>query len=133
MMKTVIWSVIFTLCLHGAAIHWRGDYIQALSEARAKDKALFILAVDPGVPACGKFLAIMRCHPQLARKINRLFVSVIVTHNNRSNYPNELYFSTTFPVIFIVDPSDEHFLVHPFAATPEAIRTNIDQTKRSQK
>jgi len=106
----------------GASIRWQGNYDKALAQARAENKALMVLVVKPASAASNQFLTRLRHFPKLIDRVNRRWVSVIAMDDHRRNYPNELYYTTTYPTLFWVDPRDERFLTSPVTATPETLR-----------
>ena len=117
----------------GVSIQWRGDYDQALAQAKSVGKVLMVLVVEPASPDSNHFLTDMRAFPDLIDRVNRQWISVIVTHDHRSDYPNELYYTTKYPTLFWVDPLDERFVVSPKYGTPEALKDALDVLTPSRK
>jgi len=74
---------------------------------------LLVLVVKPHCPACKRFMARLMHDPALIRRISQKYISVIVTDDAYRNYPNELYYTLEYPTLFLVDPSDEHFITDP--------------------
>ncbi len=96
----------------GEFVHWRGDYEAARREAVEEGKRLLLLLTD--TPDNGrKLLAAIGKDPELIRKITNGYVAVIVIADVRANYPIELYYTTRFPVIFLVDAKGEIPLTDP--------------------
>jgi len=90
----------------GEFVHWRGDYEAARREAVEEGKRLLLLLAD--TPDNGrKLLAAIGKDPELIRRITNGYVAVIVIADARANYPIELYYTTRFPTIFLVDAKGE--------------------------
>ncbi len=95
-------------------IHWLGDYDSALAKAKAEQKPLMVLLVKNECGRCGDTLRdIFADQPYIAR-LNEQYIAVIVTFEGNSSYPVELYYSTVFPALFIVDGTTESFRGRPF-------------------
>jgi thioredoxin-related protein len=109
-------GLIFVMILSASAdtIQWVGHYDRALSRARQEHKLLLVLAVKPHCPACSRLVSRILQDPVLTRQIQDKYVSVIVTNDRYRDYPNELYFASRYPALFVVDPKDERFVMTPF-------------------
>jgi hypothetical protein len=115
--------------LNAASIHWLGNYERARAEAEATGRVLMVLAVEPSSSASHRFLRDVLKEPRLIHRVNQRWVSVMVTHDYRSDYPNELYYTTTYPTLFWVDPRNELFVASPTAATLKALMQSLDTIK----
>jgi len=47
------------------------------------------------------------------KKINQNFISVIITYEDKNDYPVEMYYSLEFPTLFFVNSIDESFIINP--------------------
>ncbi|WP_292659164.1 hypothetical protein [Nitratifractor sp.] len=90
----------------GTFVHWRGAYEAARAEAVEEGKRLLFLLA--GTSDDGrKLLAAIGKDSELTRKISDDYVAVIVIADAKANYPIELYYTTKYPAIFLVDAKRE--------------------------
>ncbi len=90
----------------GAFVHWRGDYEAARGEAVQTRKKLLLLLVKNSENG-RKVLAAIGKEADLSRKISQNTVAVIVIADAKARYPIELYYTTKYPTIFLVDAKRE--------------------------
>ena len=95
--------LLLTIVWGSEMIRWRGDYDQALHEARARGKNLLLILTKPSCPACAELIRKIAADPALVRPLLRRYVPVIVTVDVRADYPVELYYTTRFPALFLVE------------------------------
>ncbi len=114
-MKKIIGVVlIVTFILYGKYVHWMGDYDKALQKAQKEHKPLMVLLVKRDCIKCKKVLYKYFTNNKNVEEINKNYVPVIVTFEQRDSYPSELLYSTCFPTLFILDNQKELFLKEPF-------------------
>jgi len=104
-----------------AGISWRGDYDAAHREALKEHKLLAVLLVDAADPQSQVILRRLQDDASLAPFASRA-VTVLLTRGV-SRYPIELYYTTRFPALFVVD-THERFVCPPLyenAITPHAL------------
>lgn len=112
-MRFLFLLLLLSLSLSAESIHWWGSYDQALHSAQKIGKPMMVLAVEPQCPRCNALIRGVLSAPEVVHRVNRRFVSVIVTHDRWRHYPSELYFTTHFPTLFWVDPRDERMVRPP--------------------
>jgi len=112
-MRLLRFILFLSLSLSAESIHWWGSYDQALRAAQKAGKPMMVLAVEPQCPKCNALIRDVLSAQDVVRRVNRRFVSVIVTHDRWRHYPNELYFTTQFPTLFWVNPRDERMVRPP--------------------
>ena len=119
-------GLVLVIVLSGSAdtIRWMGYYDRALAQAKQAHKLLLVLAVKPHCPACRQFMSRLLHDPSLTRRIAQEYISVIVTDDACRNYPKDLYYTLGYPTLFLVDPSDEHFITDP---PDECFNTRIEE------
>lgn len=112
-MRSVLYLLIcFLIVTAGEFVHWRGDYEAARREAVEEGKRLLLLLAD--TPDSGrKLLAAIGKDSELTQRITNGYVAVIVIVHARANYPIELYYTTRFPAIFLMDAKGEIPLTAP--------------------
>ncbi len=106
----LVWC--FPLWGTAAHIHWMGNYDKALQRAHQEHKPLLVLVTDKG-KASQHTIATQLMHQPYIEAMNKHFVAVIVTYEGEENYPIEMYYTTVFPTLFLVDSSRELFLRKP--------------------
>jgi len=113
LMKILLFLLFCTVVLFSRTLSWRGNYAQAHQEARKSGKPLLVLVVRPGDPVTGEVMQnVFMNHPFLLR-FEKKVVAVIVTCERAESYPVELYYTTVFPALFLVNSEDELFLKQP--------------------
>jgi len=55
--------------------------------------------------------------------INQKMIAVIVTYEGCISYPVEMYYTTVFPTLFLVDTKTETFMIEPLYGTE--IKSNM--------
>ena len=95
--------LLLTIVWGSETIRWRGDYDQALQEARERGRDLLLILTKPSCPFCAELIRKIAADPVLVHALNRHFIPVIVTADARADYPVELYYTTRFPALFLVE------------------------------
>ncbi len=93
--------------------HWLGDYNRALELAQKEHKALLVLVVKKEDNSSSKIIANSFMNQPYIEEINKKIISVIVTYEGKVNYPIEMYYTTTFPTLFLADTKTETFFKEP--------------------
>ena len=105
-------------------IHWLGDYNSALQLAQKEHKPLLVLVVKKDDNSSSKIIANSFINRDYIDEINQKIVSVIVTYEGKISYPIEMYYTTTFPILFLVNTETETFIKEPLYGeqiTPKAL------------
>ena len=112
--RGVIFLLLFyPLLLSANYVHWQGDYNKALQQAHRENKPLLVLVIKRDVPLCGEIIKKVFMNQPYVKQINRDMIAVIVTYEWRVSYPIELFYTTSFPSLFLVNSTDETFLSSP--------------------
>ena len=106
----VITLITFTYTNH---INWLGDYNKALAKAQKEKKPLMVLLVKKECKSCNDIIVKYFMNQDYIDRFNKKFVSVIVNYNQKSSYPIELYYSSSFPTLFLINSENESFLIEP--------------------
>jgi len=117
-----VWLLV-SLFVYGR-ISWRGDYDAAHREALKTGKYLVVLLVDPAAKETSRVVR------RLTRVDGRDVVAVLIS-KGISSYPIEMYYTTRFPALFVVD-GREVFVCKPMygdAVTPDALRRCLYRIK----
>ena len=116
--------MIFSVSLlFGEHIHWFGKYNIALENAKQNNKPLMVLLVEGGSASSKMIVAKLFTNKPYVGQLNRKVVSVLVDVNTKTNYPNEMLWSNTYPKIFFLNSDNEIFL-HPVldaSTTPDEL------------
>ena len=108
----LIWLLLFSF-LSAGYVHWFGDYDKALALAHKEDKYLLVLLVKDDCQSCNNLIRDVFINQPYVDMIDKNFISVIVTYEGVTSYPIEMYYSTVFPTLFLVDTQTELFLSEP--------------------
>ncbi len=107
---------LFLLLLSGFIIaenlHWMGNYKRALQKAKIVEKPLLILLVNRDKNSTA-ILKTCFSKDSVIKEVNSKTVPVIVLFEGKNSYPIEMYYTTVFPTIFVVNPKDESLLHKP--------------------
>ncbi|WP_457605770.1 hypothetical protein [Nitratifractor sp.] len=113
MKRALLLLPLLLASLLAEAIHWRGDYDRALDEGRSKDRPLLLLLVLGDPESVRTMLHRLMRDETLSRWIDRRTVPVLLQAEGRISYPIELYYTTRFPTLFLVDSRRELPLTAP--------------------
>ncbi len=98
--------------LRSDSIGWRGDYESALKEAKKAHKPLAVFIIKKDTAKCIEVVKDIFINQPYIKELNKRFVWVMLNFEG-SNYPIELYYTTNFPTLFLVDSDNETFLKKP--------------------
>ena len=107
--------LLFLLPLLASAdhVHWLGDYSSALKLAQKEHKPLLVLLVKKSDKSSSKVIQNSFMNRPYVKEINQKTIPVIVTYEGRVSYPVEMYYTTVFPTLFLVDTKTETFMKEP--------------------
>ena len=94
-------------------VHWQGNYDKAFQQAHDEKKVLLVLVVKNKTPLCHEIIRNVFMNQEYIEKINMETVAVMVTYEGALTYPIELYYTTVFPTLFLVNAQNEIFLSEP--------------------
>ena len=115
-MKKLLLTTVLVLPLVAEHVHWLGDYDRAHQKALWEQKLLLVLVARRNSPKTASLLKTVFMDLPYITQINKKAVAVIVYRDSRSSYPVEMYYTTEFPTLFLVDPKQELFLSPPLYA-----------------
>jgi thioredoxin-related protein len=113
MIKLISILSLLTVLSFANHIHWLGNYDKALKKAHNEKKPLMVLLVKNRCDSCNNIFKNIFMNQKYIKQLNENFISVIVTYEQKLNYPIEMFYSTTFPTLFFVSNKDESFLTEP--------------------
>ena len=75
------------------------------------------MVVKREIPLCNEVIKNLFMNQSYIEKINKTMVAVMVTCEGELSYPIELYYTTLFPTLFLVDSQKEMFIGEPLYGT----------------
>ena len=113
MLRQLILFWLLTLATYANHVHWMGDYDKALQLAHKENKPLVVLVVKKDSKMCNKILHQQFMNQPYIDTINDKMIAVMVTYEGKLSYPIEMYYTTVFPTLFLVDTKSEMFMREP--------------------
>ena len=113
MLRQLILLWLLTLFTYANHVHWLGDYDKALQLAHKEHKPLLVLVVKHKDPRSHSILKNHFMNHAYVDSINQKMIAVIVTYEGSVSYPVEMYYTTVFPTLFLVDTKTEMFMKKP--------------------
>ena len=107
----VFW--LFPLLLSADFLHWQGDYVSAHALSQKSGKPLLVFVAKAGDNKTNEVLRTVFMNQSYIQKLQNSTVPVMVTYEKETSYPVEMYYTTTFPTLFLVDAKTELFLDIP--------------------
>ena len=114
MLKIFFIIQILLLNLFANHILWQSNYSKALKQAQQQNKTLMVLLTKDNSQACKDIVKNIFTNQPYLEKLNQKVVAIIVNKNGKVNYPIEMFYSTTFPTLFFVNPTNEIFIKEPY-------------------
>lgn len=104
--KYILYLILLTLSLPAENIRWHGNYDIAHAQALKENKMLMVLLIEQKSPECYKMLSTTFMNQVYNKKINSLFVSVLITKGQKETYPIEMLYTLEYPSIFFLDKNE---------------------------
>jgi thioredoxin-related protein len=108
-MKKAFLICLSTIAIFASHVNWLGNYNKALDLAKKSKKPLLVLLIKNDCNRCKEVVKNVFTNSTYVEKINRSYVAVIVNYDNL-DYPSELYYTTSFPALYLVNSSNEIFI-----------------------
>ena len=105
-MRYIKFLIILSLSLSAENIRWHYHFDTAHAQALKENKALMILLIERESPECYKMLTTTFKNQDYNKKINSLFVSILITKGQKATYPIEMLYTTEYPAIFFLDKNE---------------------------
>ena len=106
---------MFNTITYASYINWKWDYEKALLIAKKQNKDLMIFLRKKDCIDCEKMLKTTLINQSYIDKINDKYISVIVTYEDKNDYPIEMFYTLEFPSLFFVNSKDESFITPPIS------------------
>jgi len=111
-MKLLAVFSLLTFSLFSQTLSWRGDYSTAHQEALGTHRSLLVLVVKCDDERTHRILREVFMDQPYIDKLKKRVVSVMVPYEGSTSYPIEMFYTTEFPALFLVDEK-ELFLHKP--------------------
>ena len=106
MIRYIIYLILLTLSLSAENIRWFSNYDSAHTQALKENKILIVLLIKKESPQSYKMLSTTFMNQDYNKKINSLFVSVLITKGQKETYPIEMLYTLEYPSIFFLDKNE---------------------------
>ena len=123
-MRVALLLFIFFLQLHASYVIWQSDYEKAHKLAKELSKPMMILLIEQYDDAMKKLIVQSFMNQDYIDEVNKKYVAVLVVKDQKSSYPIENLFTTSYPALFFLD-NNELFYCQP-------LFTNIDANSLRQ-
>ena len=94
-------------------ISWYHAYDKALEIAQKEKKNMMLFIASSKTNNSNEILKQYFLNQDYVEYINKNFISVLITVEHKTSYPIELFYTTSFPIIFFASYKDESYLTHP--------------------
>ena len=110
---------------YASYINWKWDYEEALLMAKNKNKNLMVFLRKKDCSDCKKMLKTTLINKDYISELNDRYIGVIVTYEDKNDYPIEMFYTLEFPSLFFVNSKDESFITKPISGfiSPEKFTT----------
>lgn len=127
-MRFLILTTLLTLTLHANHISWQGNFDKAHKQAIKENKKLMVLLIKKDCNSCLEAIKTTFTDQHYINRINREFISVIVTKDQKRSYPIEMLYTFTYPTLFFLD-NRELFMCEPIRGevTPDKLNSYLEQ------
>jgi thioredoxin-related protein len=112
-LKLLLVQLFFALFLNAENIAWQGDYEKALLQAKDANKNILLFIRKKGCGDCQKMFETTLKDEEIVSALNKKYICVIATFEDKNSYPIEAFYTQAFPAIFFVSRHDELFLDKP--------------------
>lgn len=117
MLGRLVWAALLIMGLPVASlaahVHWMGDYGAARKKAHLVHKPLMVLLVQAGQKYSRDIVQQQFMNQPYIDAVNQHFIPVMISDGMKMSYPIEMYYTTKFPTLFLVDSEKELFLHAP--------------------
>ena len=131
--------LVFSVTAFGVDfVHWNGSYQKAHRKAIQTHKPILMLLIRNGDRLSSEIVKDVMAYQPYVDRLNQMTVPLIVQADSVSAYPSEMFYTTRFPALFLIDWRDEQLLTAPLYGneiSPEMIQQRLlpllQQSKKS--
>ena len=107
MKRMLILCAVAVLHLQAQSLHWQSNYDDAHHQAVQTSKHLMVLLVDPKDGELNKKILLKSFVDQdYIGDLERDYIAVLITKDQKISYPIELLFTVEYPALFFIDEND---------------------------
>lgn len=104
--------LLATVLLFGDHIAFRGEFDKALFEAKKEQKDLFFVLLKGDAK---ELFVDLLSDSDVVEAVNRRFIGVVAHFESAHSYPIEMFYTQSFPAIFLISHKDESLLAKPLS------------------
>ena len=129
-MKLLSLVLLLALTLNANHVRWFSNFDEAHKEAVKQNKHLMILLIKEDSPECKDTIATTFMNQTYIDKINKEFIPVLITKDQKQSYPIEMLYTFTYPTLFFLD-EQELFSCKPIRGdiTPQRLKNYLKECK----
>ena len=129
-MRFLLLLTLLLSSLFANHVYWQGDFDKAHQRALKENKKLMVLLIKKDCLECTQAIKTTFMNQPYINKINREFISVLITKDQKSSYPIEMLYTFTYPSLFFLD-NRELFVCEPIRGevTPNKLNSYLEQCK----
>ncbi len=129
-MRSFLLLCLVLSTLEANHISWSPNFDKAHKEALKQEKKLMVLLIEENSKACQEALKTTFMNQPYIDEINREFISIIVSKNQKSSYPIEMLYTFTYPTLFFLD-NTELFVCEPIRGgiSPDKLKSYLERCK----
>ena len=127
-MKYFYLTLLISVNLFSNHVNWYNNFEKAHQIALKENKNIMLLLIKKECSICKNTIISTFSNQKYIDIINKKFVSVLVTKNQKSSYPIEMLYTNEYPSVFFLDKY-ELFLCDPIKGliTPSNFKVNLDK------
>nr|WP_321267447.1 thioredoxin family protein [uncultured Sulfurimonas sp.] len=122
--------ILFVSSIYANHVSWQSNFDKAHQQALKENKKLMVLLIKKDCKECIETIKSTFTNQAYIEKINSEFISVLATYNQKSSYPIEMLYTSTYPSLFFLD-KQELFICKPIRGeiTPNKLESYLEHCK----
>ncbi|EQB39471.1 hypothetical protein M947_05615 [Sulfurimonas hongkongensis] len=128
--KFLLLLPLFITTLQADHVRWLNDFDKAHHQAIKQNKKLMVLLIKKECKGCIETIKTTFINQPYIEKINREYIAVLITKDQRSSYPIEMLYTLQYPSLFFLD-NRELFVCKPIRGeiTPNELNSYLEECK----
>ena len=99
--------MLVLLHLNAKSVHWQSNYDQAYRQAVKESKNLMVLLIDQKDKEINKKILIDTfMNQKYIDKIDKQYIAVLITKDQKISYPIESLFTVEYPALFFINKNE---------------------------
>lgn len=129
-MRFFILFLLLISALGANHVSWQSNFDKAHQQALKENKKLMVLLIEKECKECIETIKTTFINQPYIDKINREYISVLITKDQQSSYPIEMLYTFQYPSLFFLD-NRELFVCKPIrgGVTPNKLNSYLEQCK----